>query len=421
MSDVFSNGPNRDFVVKVFSDLIGTSSSALLAAPYFTEVRPIIDAARNNTKIHLLIGLNGATRPEAVQAILAESSIAIRYLTHRFHAKIYIFENAALIGSANLTDGGFLSNREAVVCLRDPQDAARIEEAKVLFNDLWNSAKVLTPEAAKQFADAWKNGIARTFDFDAHIEAALGRAEPYSIAVASQKQSRERVFKDQLQRLVYEKYRPAFREVNDILERNNLRRVALRDIGLDNETNRFLNWVRLTHARGDASWRDAPLRSLGERQNLIEAYGQEWKTTSADRVPPDYIAWLHSVEAIFGDKAHIGAVNQDELTKGIMSLHAFTEQARHTRGGQANLAHTFWSLNPNFKHVRSVLQHLIHGSGDFVDRLHDLLYDSRYEILRFKKFCALELYGTLRPDDCPPVNGRMAKALRFLGFDVPPA
>ena len=34
------------------------------------------------------------------------------------------------------------------------------------------------------------------------------------------------------------------------------------------------------------------------------------------------------------------------------------------------------------------------------------------------RFCALELYGTIRPTECPPINGRMAKALRYLGFDV---
>ncbi len=36
----------------------------------------------------------------------------------------------------------------------------------------------------------------------------------------------------------------------------------------------------------------------------------------------------------------------------------------------------------------------------------------------FGRFCALELYGTIKPAECPPMNGRMAKALRYLGFDV---
>jgi hypothetical protein len=39
----------------------------------------------------------------------------------------------------------------------------------------------------------------------------------------------------------------------------------------------------------------------------------------------------------------------------------------------------------------------------------------------FGQFCALELFGTVKPEECPPMNGRMAKALRYLGFDVPGA
>lgn len=61
----------------------------------------------------------------------------------------------------------------------------------------------------------------------------------------------------------------------------------------------------------------------------------------------------------------------------------------------------------------------MHGEGDFAERLHDVLYDRGYKIALFGRFTALELFGTLRPDLCPPMNGRMAKTLRFIGFDVP--
>ena len=36
----------------------------------------------------------------------------------------------------------------------------------------------------------------------------------------------------------------------------------------------------------------------------------------------------------------------------------------------------------------------------------------------FGRFCALELYGAIKPEECPPMKNRMAKALRYLGFDV---
>ncbi len=68
--------------------------------------------------------------------------------------------------------------------------------------------------------------------------------------------------------------------------------------------------------------------------------------------------------------------------------------------------------------MKRTLSYLIHGAGDFIERLHDVLYDARRKLGMFGKFCSLELYGTIRPEECPPMNGRMAKALGYLGFDV---
>ena len=102
-----------------------------------------------------------------------------------------------------------------------------------------------------------------------------------------------------------------------------------------------------------------------------------------------------------------------------MSIHAFTEQFRFVKGGEASLPAQFWNQNGNdLERVKSTLSHLLYGAGDVIERLHDILYDPSRKIRQFARFCALELYGTVNPDECSPMNGRMAKALRFLGFDV---
>ena len=62
--------------------------------------------------------------------------------------------------------------------------------------------------------------------------------------------------------------------------------------------------------------------------------------------------------------------------------------------------------------------HLLYGKGDFVERMHDILYDASFKLHLFGRFCALELYGTVKPEEYPPINRRMAKALRYLGYDV---
>lgn len=102
-----------------------------------------------------------------------------------------------------------------------------------------------------------------------------------------------------------------------------------------------------------------------------------------------------------------------------MSLHAFSEQLRFVRGGTPSLPIVFWrENNEDVDKVRKTLKYLVHGGGDFVERLHDILYDDRMKLRLFGTSCALELYGTINPNDCPPVNGRIIKGLRHLGFDI---
>ena len=102
-----------------------------------------------------------------------------------------------------------------------------------------------------------------------------------------------------------------------------------------------------------------------------------------------------------------------------MSIHAFHERLRFVKGGEANLPVAFWrENNEDVVKVKRTLKYLVHGGGDFIQRLHDMLYDPARKLKSFGIFCGLELYGTIKPEDCPPINGRIAKALRYLGFDV---
>ncbi|HWB53393.1 MAG TPA: phospholipase D family protein [Tepidisphaeraceae bacterium] len=419
MKRIFSNGPAKDFVVNPFTELVSESSELYIAAPYVTETGELLAAAKGGKSVKLLAGLNASTTPEALSAVHSVAGIAVRYLTSRFHAKIYIFDNAALVGSSNLTDGGLRSNREATIRLDEPGDRDAIEELRALFFELWDYAEVLTREKLDSFTAAYNRFGGRGSGPDKLIEAAVGKAEPINIGVVSRKKTPERIFLEQLRRQVYEQYRPAFNEVTKLLEENGFRRPELEDVGTANETNRFLNWVRLTQAPGDEAWATAPLRSQDQRRSEILRLGREWTQTDKNKIPEDYIDWLRQVRARFGSPAAIEAASQEDLTEGLMSLHAFIEQLRFVKGGKANLPKAFWSENNNdVEKVKRTLTWLVHGRGDFIQRLHDVLYDPQMKLALFGIFCALELYGTVKPDDCPPMNGRIAKALRFLGFDV---
>lgn len=417
MKQVFSNGPTRDFVVNPYTALVASSNRIDIAAPYVTRTEDLLAAAKKGTQVALLVGLNTATQPDALRAVYKQPGIEVRYYTHLFHAKIYLFDRAALVGSSNLTDGGLQVNREATIRLDEPDDIESIEELRRLFKELWDSASILSDERLKSFAEAHKR-FKPTANLDALIGDSVGRAVPPSIKVLMRKKEAKRVYLDKLRHQVFE-YRTAFNQVQTLLEENQLQRAELRDIGAAAEIHLFLNWVRLTYATGDESWKDAPLAAEDARRVEILTLAQEWTVSQKDKIAKEYFDWLLTVRSVFSSCDSIDAASKEELTAAILSIHAFHDQNRFTKGGVANMPTVFWNENDNdIAFVKRTLKYLIYGGGEFAERLHDVLYDPAFRIKSFGLSSALELYGTIKPADYPPVNGRIAKALRYLGFDV---
>ena len=182
--------------------------------------------------------------------------------------------------------------------------------------------------------------------------------------------------------------------------------------------NRFLNWVRLEHAPAD-SWKEVDRLGKADRVKRVRSYGRLWQSTDNNRGAPEFVEWFKNVHAVFGTADLLAKASKEEVTDGLLSLHAFNEQLRFTKGGLASLGPEFWKANKDdVERVRRTLHHLLFGEGDFIRRLHDVLYDASWKLVLFGRFTALELYGTIHPEECPPMNGRMAKAMRFLGYDV---
>ena len=342
----------------------------------------------------------------------------IRYFTSRFHAKLYLFDDSAMLGSSNLTEAGIQSNREAVIVLDRREDAATVDELRATFKELWEAGQTLTDAKLQAFTETHGARSLPSRDPDREIEEAVGKGEPPNVRVEGRKQSREHIFLETLRRRV-QQYRPAFNEVSDILQRHNFRRAELADLGTANETNRFLNYVRKVHAIGEEAWWAAPCRDADGRRAVIEQIGREWAGAADSKVSEDFASWLRNVVRVFGERESLETATREEITEGLISLHAFNEQFRFMKGGAENLPAEFWKQNrDDVAKVKRTLLHLLHGDGEFVARLHDILYDASLKLPMFGQFCALELYGTVRPEEYPPINGRMAKSLRYLGYEV---
>jgi len=415
MNRLFSNRGVSNYVMNPYQEQINRSSEILIAAPYVTKTDQLVAAAQAGKRISLIAGINECTSPQSLSALIGLPNCAVRYFTTRFHAKIYVFNDAALIGSSNLTDGGLVSNREATLLVEDSEN---LDEVRRLFLELWESAQTLTPDKLKAFAKihvspAFQDGNPR------YADAVGGKVEPPNIKVDSGRPTAARIFAEQLRRQVYEQYKPGFAEVLETIRQGNYRRTDLEDIGIAYETNRFLNWVRLTQAPGD-NWGQSPLRDNREdRLKEIRRLGQEWVAANKNQVPHDYTDMLRTAQRIFGTAESIDCASKDEISEGLLSLHAFHDRLRFVKGGRENLAPFFWNQNNNdVERVKKSLTRLVHGHGDLIERLHDFVYDPAWWLEHFGMFCALELFGTIKPEEFPPINGRMAKALRFIGYDV---
>jgi len=415
MSSLYSNGPNKDFVMQPYQKLLAASHTLFVASPFVTLTTELATAANEGKVVNLLVGLNISTKPAALRAVFGIPNLSIRYYTHRFHAKVYLFDDHALVGSSNLTDGGMLSNREATL-LVDRSD--QLEEIRTLCQELWSGAPVLTPEILREF-EASVGVFGQYFNPDTKIEAAIGRAEPSNISIGSGKKSSEYIFLEALRSRVYEQFRPAFDEVSETLSQNGLHRPEWNNADQGSETNRFLNWVRLTYGAGD-DWQKSPIRSLADRHNEMVALGREWALTDNPRISDDYFANMNHLRSVFSNEESLNLASREDLSRALMGVHAFEEQIRFIKGGYAAIIEFFWKENQeDVKRVKRSLAHLLFGKDEFIRRLYDVLNFPEWKIRYFGESCALELTGTVRPDICPPMNGRSAKGLRYIGFNVP--
>ncbi len=416
-SGIYTNSPGQDQVLRPYSAHMATASRIRIAVPYFTRESEVLQAAARGAKVELLVGLNRSTNPSALRRVLDAPNCLVRYFTDGFHAKVFLFDGVVMLGSANLTEGGMASNREAVLVLDQLGDEDRILDIELFFAQVWDSAEVLTNEVWNQFKAAWDKAT-RLGNPDAPFQV-LRDVEPPTVLFGSGHKSAQQHYLSDLQKSIYEEYSPAFAEVSAVLRDRGLRRPEFVDLGLAFETNRFLNWVRLEHAVGDVSWQEALLLSEDDRRHMVGSLAEQWVSTTNPHIPDDYFQLLSELQAVMATPESIRASDHEQLAHALICVHAFKQQLRFTKGGEEALPTKFWKLNQDdLLRVQSSLIYLVHGSDDFAERICAVLYDQKYKLGAFGRFCALELVGTLKPEQVPPINGRMAKALRFLGFDV---
>lgn len=422
LRDAYGNSAASGFTIDFFSLNAVGAREAFLASPFFSIFDPVRTLTQKGCKVRLLVRLCSITLPPVLRLALNDPNVSVRYFTDRsFHAKLYIIDGVALVGSANLTNAGLMTNREVSVVLRKDRDPG-FEALPPMFNLLWDFADVLTSEICSAYEEAFKvlGKPMEEQEFQEHLEKLVPAAAPPSVKVGSERVSARRSFLQGLRRKYDEELIPAFKEVAEVFADLGQRRPEFVEGDAEIELGRFLGWMRIARAPGE-SWKETSLAEKDERRARITHFLADWNavadTTAGDMFNADKeVANIELLRTAFASPAGIEQLSYDELFDALTGVHAFYDRLRFVAGGLPGLRVDFAQRN-SLRAIKETLSYLLHGSGTALERAYDCLYDERRRLGGFGEACVMELVGWM-DNDRPPINGRTIKALRFLGFDV---
>ena len=429
LRELYANTKETGFTINFFLSGSKNPRLALLAAPFFTTTDPIDALTEKGCEVRLIVRFSPVTTPEALRGALENPRVKIRYFTDvKFHTKLYVVDDVALIGSANLTEKGLKANRELSVLLRQDRDEA-FYELPGIFDDLWNDADVLSEEILHEYAKAFKasNKPHGEDEFERHIHKFVKPVVPKSVVVGSETISKERAFIQNFRRKYDEILIPAHNEILKVALDNGFGRPEYEGEDPQIEMGRFLGWLRLTQGSG-SGWRETTiLNDPKDRAARIAHYVAIWQSAD-DTVKGDMyhasaeIENISNIRTYLCEPEELKRLSFDELFHYLTGCHAFLERLRFVSkdigedlSGLDRLRIDFQANNTRESVTRSV-NYLLSGPGDAIERAYDCVYGN-YKLKGFGEACVMELLGWGDPKR-PPFNNRSIRGIRLLGFDV---
>lgn len=410
---------NGDFVENAIQKLTDTPSNVYVAVAFFSEADVIESMIAKGNRVRLIVRLGFPTSPNALQRLLNNEKVEIRYFTsHSFHPKVYLFgDRTALVGSANLTRAAILTNQEVVVSI-DAVDP-RFNELALLFADYWSQAKVLTEQALKDYAEIYakfeklQNEMGK---LETTVIDKLGVVVAGNINRGKIKASKESIFLEDF-RKTYQEGVSAFNVIRGVYEKTGYRKADAVVVPLRIEIDSFISFVRDKLVIGEA-WQVTPVLTGVLQEPLILEHIEAWRKTE----------WPHFEIRIVGENyplllktlGSIDAINSasdDQIFEALTVLHSFYDRLRFYANGLPTWKRVFMKSNESSK-LREVLAYLIHGSGDIEVRMANVIFNPDYKLNQFGQSNVQELVGWLNKEELPVINGRTTKILRYFGSDV---
>lgn len=417
---LFTNrNSHRDFVRNAIEAMTAKPCHVYIAVAFFTEASVVEQIVQNGCHVRLIVRLGFPTQADALMHLMENPRVEIRYFTDTaFHPKLYLFGNqAALVGSANLTQSALTSNQEVVVVV-EPEDA-RLNELASLFSEYWSQAQVLSKPVLNDYrAICAKYAQLRNeqHKLDQEVQRKLGRVFAGDVIRDKNKQSKENIFLEGF-RKTYQECVAAFNVIRETYEGVARRKVAPEAIPLRLEIDSFISFVRETHASGDR-WRSAPILAISDQRDRIEPLVREWMDTPWPYFEQDVVGeTFPRLREVFASPETIQVASDDALFDALCTAHSFYDRLRFFHGGLSTWRSEFRKANDP-KRVRDSLTYLLYGLGNIEERMANLIYNPDYKLNEFGQANVQELVGWCNKEELPVVNGRTTKVLRWFGFNV---
>lgn len=390
-----------------------------IASAFFTDHAVLRDIALKSKRVRLIVRLGFPTSPKALQEALSDKNVDVRFFTSpTFHPKLYIFgSRRALVGSANLTGSAVISNQEILVAV-DSEDP-RFVDLATLFGEYWDQAAVLDPPALENYRkvyEAHKKVDEHVAQLDRVVVETMGDVRFENIDRGKVFKSKQSIFVESY-RKVYQETVSAFRTIREAYEKDGRRKVSEDQLPLRLEIDSFFSFVRDHVATGER-WAETPVGWGPARQADLGSALDQWHA----------IAWPHLESTIVGvnyprllkvftGADSIKAASDDALFEALLTLHSFHDSLRFHLGGLSGLRKAFIDGN-DARVVRDSLAYLVHGEGDLVQRMANVIFGGVQKPSAFGQANVQELIGWHNKEELPVINGRTTKILRYFGFDV---
>lgn len=404
----------EDSIIRETQDL----TNVYIASAFFTNYELIIKLVEKGCKIKLIVRLGFPTSPNVLLDLINNKSIDIRYYTGRtFHPKLYIFgSSSALVGSANLTRSGVLTNTE--IMIRITSDDARLDKLVSLFAEYWEAATVLTMKDVKQYKTIFDKSNSIDTEFqksESNIITEFGKVEFQNIKRAKKKKSKEDIFINDFSK-VYQECVAAIHVIEEIYIKFDKRKFSENVIPLRLEVDSFISFVRTIYAKSD-NWNIESVSSKEQlskiQDHISKWHDTKWKYFEETIVNDNYPI----IKSVFRSIESIKSSDDDILFDALCVIHSFHDRLRYYKGGLQSLKKEFFKKNHADK-IRESLSYLIYGKDRIEKRIYNLIYTSEFGLQEFGRSNVQELVGWVNNENLPVINARTTKVLKYFGFNV---